>query len=279
MKAAVPNAAPWVDKTLRENWKRLEKRVPERLLPRMVAHGKRFRVEDYGCGHYGCVAPTADPGVVFKLTTDGSEASFVSHALKIGEFPEGIVRYERIFQVPDASFRKRAIYMIWREEAYDIGELDDREALGRLYSFKTWAHDARERLSAAQNPHKTLVEVKGLKNWAHRLVALDDIELDSRNWMRKGGRPPGLRAAYAIAWDVRAAEIIAELMANEHAAYLIGQAFEFYIEHGILLADVHKGNVGRVSREDYREKMWAITDPGHMMPLTPERMDFSVEEL
>jgi hypothetical protein len=277
MTTAVPNAAPWVNRILKDNWARLAARVPPKLLPRAMAFGKSFHVEDYGCGHYGCVAPTATPGTVFKLTTDGAEASFVAHALKIGRFPEGIVHYQKIYKVPDASFRKRDVYMLWREEAYNLGELGDREALSRLDAFKTWAHDARERLRKSANPTKTLVEVKGLERWAYDQVSWEEAEL--RRKYESQSRPSGLRAAYAIAWDLRACELVAEMMANEPGAYLIGQAFEFYAEHGILLADVHRNNVGKVSREDYNSKVWAITDPGHMMPLTPERMDFHVEEL
>lgn len=276
--AYTPNAEAWVNRILKANWARLASRVSPKIMPRTAVIAGRFYIEDYGCGHYGCVAPTATPGIVFKITTDGSEASFVAHALKIGHFPEGIVRYTKIYKVADASHRGRPVYMLWREEAYDIGQLGDQEALDRLHDFKIWAHDARERLRRAESPTKLLLEAKGLENWAYREVGLDDAEITIKHAAGRG-RPSGLRGAYAVAWDLRACELVAEMMADEPGAYLIGQAFEFYMQEGILLADVHRNNVGKVAREDYDSKQWVITDPGHMMPLTPERMDFTVEEL
>lgn len=280
-----PNAAAWVDRTLTDIWPELEKSVGPELMPRATRGRTRVRVEDYGCGHYGCVAPTGTPGVVFKLTSDGSEASFVSHALQIGEWPDGIVRYLGIYQVPDRSHRSRPLYVLWREEAFEVGTLSsswssdgspvDRLAAMRIGVFKAWAHDARTRVTRAEHPGRLLNEARGLREWAEDAVSWDITEDDPP--MRS--RPARLSAGRAVAYDVRACEIIAETMEQEDRGYLIGRAFGFYLEHGILLADVHTGNVGRVKRAGYSRPIWVITDPGHMVPLEPGRMSFSVKSL
>ena len=58
------------------------------------------------------------------------------------------------------------------------------------------------------------------------------------------------------------------MMENENGtAYRIGQAFSYFFDHGILLADVHYNNLGKIHPRsddfDQTELYWAITDPGH----------------
>ena len=54
--------------------------------------------------------------------------------------------------------------------------------------------------------------------------------------------------------------------------YVEHGAFEFYLDKGILLADVHTNNVGVIEyRDEYADRhstTWAITDPGHAVFLT-----------
>jgi hypothetical protein len=54
-----------------------------------------------------------------------------------------------------------------------------------------------------------------------------------------------------------------ELMQNTDGSDLIGSALRYYLEQGLLLADVHANNVGKVERTSG----WVITDPGHAVPL------------
>ena len=69
---------PWVDKNYRALHEALQRRVPAEWLPRMISERtvhstvgfdpprpftevikfKKPVIEEYGCGHYGCVAPT-----------------------------------------------------------------------------------------------------------------------------------------------------------------------------------------------------------------------------
>jgi hypothetical protein len=115
-------------------------------------------------------------------------------------------------------------------------------------------------------------------------VSLDDVE-----GQRPGPAHPGwmtrsievslkrFRGADRMAFALRASEILAEMMANEPGGYLVGQALEFYLERGFLLADVHWGNIGLVKRDDHSRPVPAIIDPGHAIPLRPEADTVTVE--
>jgi hypothetical protein len=73
-----------------------------------------------------------------------------------------------------------------------------------------------------------------------------------------------------VRFAIHACKYIAESMVNEQVTYYIGEAFLFYMAHGILLADVHRENVGQVKREEnYWEPIWVITDPGHAVAIPP----------
>jgi hypothetical protein len=61
----------------------------ERLLPPARGSG----TGPLGCGVYGCVMPTSDVRVVFKITSDPDEAGFVAAALGEPDQPPGVVAY------------------------------------------------------------------------------------------------------------------------------------------------------------------------------------------
>ena len=72
-----------------------------------------------------------------------------------------------------------------------------------------------------------------------------------------------LRGAMRLAMALRLCELIAELMQNTDGSDLLGDALGHYLDKGILLADVHGHNVGKVERTPG----WVITDPGHAVGL------------
>ena len=74
-------------------------------------------------------------------------------------------------------------------------------------------------------------------------------------------------------------EQTAMVMANTHAGYLVGEAFAYYLEEGLLLADVHFGNIGEAMPEDHAACELVITDPGHMVPLKDRWLSVSVPKL
>ena len=62
-------------------------------------------------------------------------------------------------------------------------------------------------------------------------------------------------------------------MANEPFGYEVGTALhDLLVDGEILLADVHLGNIGKVTRPDYGDGLVVITDPGHAVFLKDRQM-------
>ena len=273
---------PWVDRSLKTVWERVVAAAPKpEWVPRLLA-GRKFSLEEYGCGKYGCVFPTSDPDVVAKLTSDPTEAFFVGAALSIGDWPEGIVRYHAIYRIPGDEHRGRPVFVLWREEASEVGKVAERTFWGsprelppnELYEFQAKARlgrnlanflqDAaivRDTLKRAADPFAMVEEARAPRysEWAWRYVA------DA--W--ESARPIAVatfRGAQKVALLLTRLERLATEMENEYLSDQIGSAFSFYLQNDLLLADVHTGNIGLV--EGRVGKSPVITDPGHAVPLS-----------
>ena len=273
---------PWIDRSMKTVWERVVAASPKpswapRLLP-----GKKFSLEEYGCGHYGCVFPTSDPEVVCKLTSDPTEAFFVAAAMSIGTFPEGIVRYYGIYQIPGAQHRGRPLFVLWREEATEVGTVllpskdDDytrrlkENVIRLLSSFRNTASVMRDTLKRAADPFAMVEESKRFDRWAWNYVTESE----------GSGRALVLdrfKGAQKVAAGLLRLERIAIEMENEYLADQIGSALKFYLDEGIVLADVHQGNVGLV--EGRMTTTMVITDPGHAVPLDRKWANVQVKEL
>lgn len=282
MTSHTPNP-PWVDSVLAKHWEALEARVGVPLMPTCYAtreHKPRCPV--YGCGSYGCVMATRTDGMVCKVTSDASEAAFVSAYLKLAQKPPGVVRYDHIFELPE-SYRRRRVFVIWRQAADHVGELydrkredvyEDRYGQRSFMDFRFYLNDlrrlagaVRETVKRSASPAKLLVEASSLADWAGRVF------LVTERW------PPGMTPARRVAYDVYAVSVIAEQMEGNDCGSLVGAALLAYLERGILLADVHHQNIGEVVPEDYLKWEFVITDPGHMVPLDPKWLDVEVPQL
>lgn len=68
-------------------------------------------------------------------------------------------------------------------------------------------------------------------------------------------------------------------MTNENGSHYIGEAFQFFFDKRIILADVHMANVAFVCRyeDDYSSDVPIIVDPGHAVFLSSEYSDVSVK--
>lgn len=245
-------------------------------------------LEPLGCGHYGCVYSTGREDVVVKVTTDPAEVFFVQTAMTFDHWPDGIVRYDRIMAVPDRSYRNRPFFYIWREAAFDVGTIltfntsvyyqktinyDERTqiiAWQRLNDFKAYAHEARTVLTRAKDPSKVMCEAKRYAEWAWDQAM--EVDMEQMGMRARGIRPhrygferfkSGMRVAYCLAM----CKAVAQYMENEPLLYSVGDALAYYFDKGILMADVHAGNIGRVDREG--DVYVVITDPGHALDLRP----------
>lgn len=282
---------PWVDKAVSSVWSRIAEAAPKRAwIPKHTAkRGGKVTVEEYGCGHYGCVMPTDDPEVVCKITSDATEAVFVAAALILGfgEETEGIVRYYGVYELP-AQHRGRPTFVLWREAATEVGlkrtnwgaptyeDRRDANLLRYLGFFKDFAAAARDSLKRSSDPDALLLAAKKYEGAAWDYIS--DIDFDRVIGSvadRVLGGGTGLKGPHRIAVALRACDVIAELMESTDGSDLIGSALRYYLEKGLLLADVHGNNVGKVARTSG----WVITDPGHAVGLEPRWRAVTVPRL
>jgi hypothetical protein len=271
---------PWVDRNLRDAWDRIAAQVPASWMPERLP-GRRFMIRELGCGHYGCVAPTREPGMVFKLTSDITEARFVAMDKELGApegIPEGIVEYFKIFALEGSEHRRRPLFVLWRQDAKDIGLLyplsygsswskerfgyDEyqtrsiREGIQYLNNFLNWAREVRDKmiklLKRAPREQALTVVWQAFEN--------ADPEADPRHY--KG--VPRIGIALRKCWE------LAMLLQNTDVVYPIGSALGYYLDEGILLADVHTNNIGRNTENN----QLVITDPGHAVEFHPRWTEF-----
>lgn len=121
---------PWVTKLIADTYVTLEEKVPAKWMPKLDHTAKvgaktmKVRLPDYGCGAYGCVLPTLDPGVVLKVTSDESEADFAYKLAKTLPVPI-CVAYHLVLKLPNKERKGLPVFFLWREEAKNVGKLDE----------------------------------------------------------------------------------------------------------------------------------------------------------
>lgn len=262
---------PWVDQHLKHVWSVLEQAVPENLLPREIPQ-RAFSVEELGCGHFGCVMPTRDSSLVVKITTDESEAWFAYVSMELAAkdgWPPGIVRYHKVLKLEGHSHRRRPIYLLWRDEAWEVGFLRGHweASLSRnLQEYDRWTALALYRMRKTRDPQKLVAQAAELEErvWVavgEKLVFYGDVIR-----VNDVAEPRRNEPAVDFAFAVRACGTIAQFMANTYENDTVGTALEYYIDQGLLISDVHAGNVGKVLHEDYNALQPGITDPGLAIP-------------
>jgi hypothetical protein len=269
---------PWTDRILRDNADEIYESgfpQPANLIGGIVS--RKGSPQELGAGSYGAVYATEDPDVVFKVTSDSTEVNFIRAAMKIGHWPEGIVKYKAVIDFPE-KFRKRDTFGIWREAAFPVGLQDGMDYVKTTYDevelqefnfYLRWflanAGIARDTLKRVKNPAKTYEDSKRYKQWAWDNIGPAEAKPP---WKYFGQRTvffaESFKGAQRVAAALRACEVIAEEMGSTAKMNYVGDALGFYLNNGILLADVHGDNVGMVDRgEDYVGRIWVITDPGH----------------
>lgn len=120
---------PWVTKILTDHWGDLEAKVKPAWLPKLddvhAVRGGHVQGDfsELGCGAYGCVYPTLDPGIVLKVTTDPTEAEFAARLAKDLAVPI-TTTYRMVMSLP-VKHEKRRVYLLWREEASEVGAIEE----------------------------------------------------------------------------------------------------------------------------------------------------------
>ena len=236
-------------------------------MPKVTKHTlTSLRAIEYGHGSYGVVMPTLSAkGWIVKVTSDPSEAHTVVVYHKLPRKPEGIVRYGPIFKLP-RDHDGRPMYVLWREEAFDVGKVFGKGDEVPLYLMNSIFDETIPTCKAAcstDTPKRELDEIRRSATQARGHTGYEDGQ--SPNWWKKfsgnfasmttkAGR--GLAVAQELAQDLT---VFPKFEA-------IGKAMLELMKQGILVTDVHSGNFGYVKRRGRR--IAAITDPGNVAFLT-----------
>ncbi len=280
---ARPNP-PWSNDILTSHWAQLLEAVGPAWMPRHSKARTRITAEEFGTGHYGVVMPTMTPGIVMKLTSDADEARFLTWLTSHKKFAEdhpGLIPYYRIVQVFGTSRMNRDVFAVWRAEADKVGKafeasarymhdrsyevLTSMEASRRISDFKMLAHSIKIPVDRAKNQAQFVQKTLSSMDEFRGEVDIDDLHKIAM------GQDAGMTGARLAGFRLEAARVTAEMMANEPGATEVGQALLDLLEdHGILLADVHAGNIGMYTPPDYSSPIRVITDPGHAVFLKPE---------
>lgn len=205
---------PWVTKIISDHWSMLEESAPPAWLPKLDrthAKGVRMsgRMKEFGCGAYGCVLPTLDKKVVLKVTTDETEAHFAAQYANKLPVPICTI-YHLVMEIPGAKRNNMKVFLLWREEAFNVGQVDTvvgEHAEDAISKQHERAQEAFKHLHTGRNDK-------------FAQYALDD-------------------------WR----DSVLEMGAIPELAWLADGIVEAYDEQGIFFGDIHGGNIGQVNRD------------------------------
>lgn len=273
-------ATPWVEELLPHIVDEIEANVAPRYKPKWNYLDREY--VEYGCGYYGCVLPTHDDKVVLKLTTDRTEARFVTNALHGDQdVTRGLVRFHAIRWVVGARRADRefdTVFAIWREAIMPFpGDLP-----------KPIADRMRGMDDAVRQLFNVYMNVGRAHEWLSLLGRAAELEDAARMKMR---RSPG-HGRYALpfvqffvnmTFEERAFGMARLLVYLDQEIRSLPQdppffdAIRAYYERGWLFADLRADNLGYRQANPYHGR-WhdpelVIADPGHAVPLREDAFD------
>ena len=285
MQRVIPNP-PWADRLLLDNWPAILHFTKKHglLVPEVSLTDKRqLTWREYGCGKYGCVYPTKNPGVVVKLTADENEAAVASPIMRWqtqDKSLEGIVRYYASLPISgkyksENERHPTAVTLLWREEAMHAGGYmrfakELRRSNSKLFAKMMgsgailWsavmsANRALNLHLQAADPKRLVLEAADhLDSARERLADAADPLMD--------GEPAMVDYEYDngpadFAFSLAAFEFLTRELQRVGPLAQVGKTLLSLLKnYGVLLADVHDENVGMVTRG--RRRLWVITDPG-----------------
>lgn len=244
----------------------------ERLLPPARGGGSG----PLGCGVYGCVMPTSDDRVVFKITSDPDEAGFVAAALGEPDQPAGVVTYYAVAELEQRR-RGRPVYAIWREAAREVGALllPYGPTSRAFYALRRFRYAAVSLRAAARRSRSRAFVADSVSEARsrHRYLSYSEIETERGLTSAISSRRGVARGAMAYA----AAEMHAQALSRIEGVYDVGESLVEWIGRGVLVCDVHPGNLGLVVRGLVRRTV--ITDPGQALLLDGSHAGLSVPKI
>jgi hypothetical protein len=207
-----------------------------------------------GCGHFGCVFDSTAPWVV-KLTRDPTEGAIWQKlrlwAMETSYGTDGIARVKDIVRLrPDLKFGRREwpIHAIVREAALPLYD-------GYSYSAETIARLGERSSPAYQGNLRELHQLE---------AALGRFKVLAQEWHKLKARKRQLPFALG-----RVEEDLSNATNGMYGLYggSIGETLGQLLADGIVLRDVHRGNIGwrvheRIDDEEANPSL-IIFDPGH----------------
>ena len=238
----VPNP-PWVTELLSSSYDQIQEQVKDHpeWLPKLVetypSRGRlSAKIQEYGCGVYGCVIPTLDPRVVLKVTTDDTEAEFAAEWSSTLVAPICVQYYATMPLT--LQHNKRYVTLLWRESADYVGTIDH-------YISDTTSDD----------------------NKADEALRLIDEQWQASQIAYRALREQAPFAESAIRDWLNRCEAMARQTKIPELRPLGDGLVEVYAAQGVLFGDIHAGNIGLVHRGD--ADLWVITDPGNIAVVRP----------
>jgi hypothetical protein len=275
-----------------------EDRLPQYAIKQRGSRELVTPHKELGCGHYGCVFATNTPGVVFKLTTDHSEAAFVSFILnkaqKIESIFDGLIRYYDIVRLNE-RYKNREVYAVTREEVKCVG-VDNiffhciptasnedyffrqkRDLIKFLIDVKKLSHQIMAKCSSFYKKHgvdKLFDEIK-LALERYKNMSFDEADHILMNYV-KSPRSYKLHTVVAVNL-LRIHDLLVNGVNEEFSSNVASTMITLFEDFNILLADVHTGNIGFVDRGDFSGIV--IADPGHAVALSPSALEHRIDDL
>jgi len=277
---------PWADKAVEANKTRIARAFGKKSLPELASPVEGTKFVEYGCGHYGCVYPTQQMGKVLKITSDPTEVALVKFILKNGMeegYLDGLVRYYKILNLK-TRYRKRDVYAILREEAFDVGIMTKdrlyREQSRKISAFLWFARHVRDmyvkhgnkpgfndKVAASYTRWKDAVEYN---NNSFSIGGSEFRYIDMYSFRSSWKMPSWIKSSDRAGFALVGALAVAEDIVQTTDIVNIGETLMWFLCKGKLLADVHLNNIGKVIREEnFMEPILAITDPGHAVDVVP----------
>lgn len=196
-----------------------------------------------GCGAWGCVWRTADKRFALKVSLDATEGPIIAQIMAKRQLrlDPGCVYYHKIWQLPELvktnTYGYAPAYVILREECAPVDWLDDNGDVRKKY---TKIHlDLEDLPDACCN----LVQARCNLEWDASVTTADEYIDAEKEFME-------------YVFDLRTT-------VARHVGTFMARAYEA----GILLGDVHPGNVG-IRKHNLRQfgvprhKEMLVTDVG-----------------
>lgn len=268
----------WSDAIAKKNCAAIQKACKDfDLPPPLLDDGCRIEGE-LGAGLYGAVYKTESKDVVFKISSDPSEAHLIAILIALrqkGEYDStGIVRFDAIFALNE-RYIDNSTFVIWREAAqstelrvFDSSTCEIKEFAKNIIAYKSVADEVFSiALSAAKS-----MPLNDYWAWMKDGV-------DAANEILDGNKMDiPLIVPKFIRYLAKSYEL-ADKMERNTKSFFVGNALKTLLRSGLLIGDTHVGNIGVVSMGKCGQGVFKIFDVGHACVLRKKYSEIEIPVL